>query len=1170
MSQNRFIKLNSVEGIHSFFKNSGYETTDDLMSFPISELVEKSIEGETWTIIDQQDLTILIIKTENYNRKSYRNKINNFLRYITGMKIIFYTQDFTHYNLTLIYNGIYNLKFQPENPEMSSIRVLELLENREELFEYAIEDINIVLLERELTAKALIEAIKSNDDTSVKLIFQEGGLKLFGTGRSKIVVSHNDAPIPDMAVEVALEYLHEEIRGKDIDLITNLYKKQTGKDLKLISLITNKGVIYYWNTYEVSGFINYVNPLKENVIEDVIESLIAQVSYRTAFNSETFHQQFGTYSPFFILALNLFKNYIEIEQEKIRIMYEEWKNRFSKVYQSGDLDEELFLKHSYLSLLVKTVLISKLLPDNVELSSEVSLEKLFKIFDERGIPIFINDFFQWSIKEQNVQNEIFIAVREANFIVDDLFRTIYQEMVSPATRHALGEFFTPAPLARKMVEESYKLGQWVLDPACGSGTFLVEILNFINNENIKEDEKFEAISRIYGFDVNPIAVLVSRSNLLLLTNKLFINSQKIPINVYLTDSLNPIDDFKPILKTKKNHKFHSVVRWSDFGNVERFNMPAINDILIINKKFFNYPDKFGELLKELDKNLTEDVLFEDLLKKIYDNTENGWLEEKCEGESDKKLRENFEYIVRKLYKYVREDKNHIWAYLLYNAIGVRKMKEAMDGVDLIIGNPPWLTINGILSKEYKKKVKDLSNNLGIYVGGKDAPNNDLCSIFFLKTPKLYLKKGGKIFFVATAGIETGNQHSKLRLFKGFRNIFMWKFLEDVFRIHNICLGAEFGYQPLLERVKVKTQTFEPKYVNKKWIFNLYKKEQYVPYNFNSLNNDQEAKRLIPISKLKELLPTSESIYKSKFLKGADLIPRSFLFVKKVKNDLFKPDKTLQQKEPWDFYPLESFDSEPKYFFKVCKSSELVPFTLLKNHLCFLPIEEKDYKYHSDLIQPKAKEIFSILKKRFMKIQIRDERTITDLWENINHLNKLENPFQKSILKVIFNSSGSILKSAILYDSIIVDHSLFYLSLNNINEAYYLSTILNSPCLTRQIQKTGSTGASGSIRSIKKRALDFPIPQYSEKSNLHIEIISLGKKCEIEVKKIIKSLKEKKKERLKKRIRCKHCGKTYHKGSFDKYRPIHEKECKFVELEHKWSEEDWIDLKNISTEEIELR
>ncbi len=69
--------LNSIENIFEFFKESGYNIEDDFDSFPVSDLIEKDIEGEAWTIIDQTNLTVLVIKSSRYNRKSYRNKIDN-------------------------------------------------------------------------------------------------------------------------------------------------------------------------------------------------------------------------------------------------------------------------------------------------------------------------------------------------------------------------------------------------------------------------------------------------------------------------------------------------------------------------------------------------------------------------------------------------------------------------------------------------------------------------------------------------------------------------------------------------------------------------------------------------------------------------------------------------------------------------------------------------------------------------------------------------------------------------------------------------------------------------------------------------------------------------------------------------------------------------------------
>ncbi|GAI70813.1 unnamed protein product, partial [marine sediment metagenome] len=301
-------------------------------------------------------------------------------------------------------------------------------------------------------------------------------------------------------------------------------------------------------------------------------------------------------------------------------------------------------------------------------------------------------------------------------------------------------------------------------------------------------------------------------------------------------------------------------------------------------------------------------------------------------------------IAKKLYGFIRNDKNHIWAYLLYNATGVRKMKETMDGVDLIIGNPPWLTINSILSYNYKEKVKQVSKDLDVYMGGKHAPNTELCSIFFYKTTELYLRNNGRIFFVATAAIETGEQHSKFRMLNGFKDVVMWKFKEDVFRIHNICIGASKGNKPVSERLNIDTTVFNVINKNKTWEFEIDENVIYVPYNFNTIIEDNEAKRLIPRRNLTKLLPMGESHYKQNFNRGADLIPRNFFFIKII-DDKIIPDKSLLQHKPWNFYFVEEYDIEEKYIFNVCKSTELVPFYLLDVNQCFLPIEREDFNYH---------------------------------------------------------------------------------------------------------------------------------------------------------------------------------------------------------------------------------
>ena len=55
-----------------------------------------------------------------------------------------------------------------------------------------------------------------------------------------------------------------------------------------------------------------------------------------------------------------------------------------------------------------------------------------------------------------------------------MLKALYESLIDPAQRHDLGEYYTPDWLAAKLTRVALAdpLRQQVLDPACGSGTFL--------------------------------------------------------------------------------------------------------------------------------------------------------------------------------------------------------------------------------------------------------------------------------------------------------------------------------------------------------------------------------------------------------------------------------------------------------------------------------------------------------------------------------------------------------------------------------------------------------------------------------------------------------------------------------------------------------------------------
>ncbi len=109
----------------------------------------------------------------------------------------------------------------------------------------------------------------------------------------------------------------------------------------------------------------------------------------------------------------------------------------------------------------------------------------------------------------------------------DLLKKLYQQLFPKSVRHDLGEYYTPDWLAEHVLNELEYVGdpdKRLLDPACGSGTFLVMAINRIrkwydeNREQARFDEGDlcrKILSNVVGFDLNPLAVMAARTNYLI-------------------------------------------------------------------------------------------------------------------------------------------------------------------------------------------------------------------------------------------------------------------------------------------------------------------------------------------------------------------------------------------------------------------------------------------------------------------------------------------------------------------------------------------------------------------------------------------------------------------------------------------------------------------------------
>jgi len=112
-------------------------------------------------------------------------------------------------------------------------------------------------------------------------------------------------------------------------------------------------------------------------------------------------------------------------------------------------------------------------------------------------------------------NGIHFNASEEIHTLSRLYETMLREMRDAAGDS--GEFYTPRPVVRFMVEVmNPQLGETILDPACGTGGFLVEAYSHLEKQcKTVEDREVLQNSSLAGGEAKPLPYLLVQMNLLL-------------------------------------------------------------------------------------------------------------------------------------------------------------------------------------------------------------------------------------------------------------------------------------------------------------------------------------------------------------------------------------------------------------------------------------------------------------------------------------------------------------------------------------------------------------------------------------------------------------------------------------------------------------------------------
>ena len=826
--------------------------------------------------------------------------------------------------------------------------------------------------------------------------------------------------------------------------------------------------------------------------------------------------KFGPNSPTYGILKNKLSSlfYLVASDPEVNLKLELWRRNMGIVY--GDSPSpEAFIEQTYLVTLAKIIIYLKLTGNrsctNMQLRDVLS----GRFFRSNGIINLIEeDFFVWILQDK-ISNEILSLIssllNEASKyniseIDEDLFKEIYQSIVQRGQRHKIGEYYTPEWISEIILKEA--VSTWrkenpgldsipkILDPACGSGTLVTNAIRFIRSElSLSKSDLLETIlNHVIGMDVNPLAVIIARANYIVTLGDLIRLGKTIFIPVFLADSVK-------ILPVKK-----TIV-----GNIEAIEISA-------NEKRLELPLTFATNSFKRNKSLTalREAIYE------YDQRKNreyalGIFENKVKDHLTNQEIEVMKLTMDTLLSMIDKDQNSIWIFILNNTYAPILLNDSK--VDIVIGNPPWIVMRS-MEKEYQEFLK---KGVFDYRLLKKTDTHlftqlEMATYFFVRCADLYLGTNGLISFILPISVlGPAGQHREFQKFStpllSITHIFNFEAVSGIFSLPFCVISAIKGRK---NEYPVRETRFFGKLAG-------YRRNERLQVIKASLESKQD--RYSP-----PVEPQRHSHYIKQIKAGASIYPRPFWFIEfnisatlgfDIENlPVVTSSKVLEVvSDEWSKVSLKG-EIESEYIFLTLLGKDLIPFGVVGFRPIVLPCKIKQTrfslydigtlrtigKYHMADWLSKVQNEWE--KGRTGKSAVEFPRVL-DRLDRYRTLSD-QNPSLRYL--VLYNSRGAnamayvldrgstpqlplpLTNEVVLRNRIfVVDVTNYYFGTNNLDEAHYLSAILNSSVSNKNVKPFQPRGQYGK-RDIYRRPFMLPIPQFDGKNEIHIKLAKLSKEC----------------------------------------------------------------------------
>jgi hypothetical protein len=830
-------------------------------------------------------------------------------------------------------------------------------------------------------------------------------------------------------------------------------------------------------------------------------------------------------------------------QTRIRTFFNEWKRLFgivygeqfsgmqvgkevgaiSKLYKVGpetDFQELLFSIHTYFALLMKLIsaelltlreasFISSLSSQLVH-SPDEELQRILEdiedggIYARKGITNFLEgDFFRWYLDAFD-SPELRDAIREiarglsefepATSSLDptatrDLLKKLYQYLVPQEVRHSLGEYYTPDWLAELLLNEVGYDGNTLkrfLDPACGSGTFLVLAIQRAIKHG-REKEKMpdleiakRIVSNIWGFDLNPLAVIAARTNYLFALGDLLNELQEVEIPIYLTDSV-----LTPTRVTRDLYGDYLEVSTS----VGKFRIPAD---WVKGGKFF--------LAKAVP-------LIEEMAKNQY-SVEEAMARLRKEGLVFPQNEETVRDFYSQILELEKENRNGIWARFLKNAFAPMFAGQ----FDFVVGNPPWIRWD-YLSQEYRKATLQLWKDYRLFpitkTYGFSRP--DFCMLFLYASADYYLKTAGKLGFLITQEVFKSKGAGE-----GFRRFQLGEgqYLK-VLKAHDLVSIQPFEGAANKTSAIIIKKGFQTSYPVPYYVWNKKK-------GVGKIEVDKSLDQALPLLQKRRLLAkpigtpqgpwqtepevakdiakiSGNNYYKAQY--GVETKPYGVFWVKIVQvfSDNSVIVNNLPERGKHKVVKIEE-RVEADLLYPALRGADIERWGMNQELFIFLPhahdgrpLLENDFKR----LFPRTYGYFTKFKQDLLSIAAKSTKRVREqgFFYAMFGVNQFTFANYKVVWKRmsndIFACVASEVKTPLGYKKVIPLDTTSFFPTNIESEAHYLCAIINSKPVRDFIKSFSSAGRGFGTPSVMEH---IAIPKFDPQNHLHQRLAEISKKC----------------------------------------------------------------------------